>query len=505
MEHLKSCTKNLFIVTALLASFVLVLAGRAAAQTFSNLHSFGPLIPSGITGAYNSDGMNPMAGLVLFGKTLYGVTPFGTPSGSGAVFAVNTDGTGFTNLHIFGANSFYGMNPHNTNSDGLEANATLILSGNTLYGTASQGTSSGAGTVFAIHTDGTGFTNLHNFTALSSLYNGTNSDGAGPNGGVLLSGNTLYGTASSGGSLGKGTIFALNADGTGFTNLHNFTGTNDGANPSAALILSGNTLYGTASGGGSSSNGSIFAINTDGTGFTNLHNFAGGNNGRTPECTLLLLGNIFYGTAEAGLQGVGIVFAVNSDGTGFTNLYNNMGPIGETDGAIRPFAGLVLSGGTFFGTATAGGAGGQFSDGYVYSLRTNGTGFTMTHRFPYNWYQDNGSISGLILSNYTLYGTTQFSGNLGFDTNGTSLGEGSVYSITFLPQLKIVSSGTNVTLSWPTNVSVMDTSGFVLQSATNPFSSASWSAVSPSPVVLNGQYTVTNPIAGAQMFYRLSQ
>ena len=51
----------------------------------------------------------------------------------------------------------------------------------------------------------------------------------------------------------------------------------DGANPRAGLILSGNTLYGTAVGGGSSGNGTVFAVNTDGTGFTNLHSFTAGS------------------------------------------------------------------------------------------------------------------------------------------------------------------------------------------------------------------------------------
>src|SRR5205814_7582510 len=111
-------------------------------------------------------------------------------SGFRTVFALNTDGTGFTNLHSFTAlsNGNYG-----TNSDGGSPHAGLILSGNTLYGTASQGGSSAAGTVFAVNTDGTGFTNLHSFTATSSDYPYTNGDGARPRAGVILSGNTLHG------------------------------------------------------------------------------------------------------------------------------------------------------------------------------------------------------------------------------------------------------------------------------------------------------------------------
>ena len=93
------------------------------------------------------------------------------------------------------------------------------------------------------------FTSLYGFEGLAN--------GGNPNG-LILSSNTLYGTTVSGGKWGSGTVFAINSDGTGFTNLHNFTypytpifyipGTNsDGAYPQAGLVLSGNTLYGTAS------------------------------------------------------------------------------------------------------------------------------------------------------------------------------------------------------------------------------------------------------------------
>src|SRR6185369_10540494 len=107
-----------------------------------------------------------------------------------------------------------------------------------LYGVADQGGSSGIGTVFAINVNGTSFTNLHNF-----LYT---SDGAYPQGVLTLSGITLYGTATQGGSLGYGTVFKINTDSTSFTNLHNFNNAGDGAGPQAGLVLIGNTLYGTA-------------------------------------------------------------------------------------------------------------------------------------------------------------------------------------------------------------------------------------------------------------------
>jgi len=87
-----------------------------------------------------------------------------------------------------------------------------------------------------------------------------NFDGAYPQAGLILSGNTLYGTAYSGGSWALGTVFAVNTDGTGFTNLHSFTGGSDGANPIGGLILSSNTLYGATRNGGSSGNGTAFSL-----------------------------------------------------------------------------------------------------------------------------------------------------------------------------------------------------------------------------------------------------
>jgi uncharacterized repeat protein (TIGR03803 family) len=74
-----------------------------------------------------------------------------------------------------------------------------------------------------------------------------------------LSGGTLYGTTASGGSSGDGTVFKVNTDGTGYTVLKNFTGS-DGSGPAAGLVLSGGTLYGTTANGGDLNNGTVFRI-----------------------------------------------------------------------------------------------------------------------------------------------------------------------------------------------------------------------------------------------------
>ena len=114
------------------------------------------------------------------------------------------------------------------------------------------------------------FTTLYNFTA---SYTGAGT-GWGPSGGLILSGNALYGITEDGdngdksGGPNDGTVFKINTNGTGLKGLHNFSGGSGGVEPSGSLVVSGNTLYGTTQSGGNSDNGTVFAVNTDGTGFT---------------------------------------------------------------------------------------------------------------------------------------------------------------------------------------------------------------------------------------------
>ncbi len=211
---MKAYLKSLYPLPALVVGLAMILVGRVAAQTFTTLHSF----------ADGSDEAYPTYGpLILSGNTLYGTTIGagfgGTGTGYGTAFAVNTDGSGFTTLYSFTAPSSSSF-PY-INNDGAVPVGGLVLSNNILYGTTFEGGISGYGTVFALNTNGTGFTNLYNFTAAPAP-SGINSDGAFPHAGLMLSGNTLYGTTSSGGGSGYGTVFALNTDGTAFTNLYSF-------------------------------------------------------------------------------------------------------------------------------------------------------------------------------------------------------------------------------------------------------------------------------------------
>src|SRR5437588_118014 len=223
---------------ALIAALCLMPVGWAAAQTFTNLHSF--------TGV--SDGNLPVAGLILSGNTLYGTAHGGGSTGNGTVFKVSTDGTGFTNLHSFATGNFDSSFNY-TNSDGANPHGKLFLSGDILYGTTFSGGFSGAGTIFAINTNGAGFRIVHSFPM---AIGGFNSDGCSLWAGLILAGNTLYGTAFGCGSSERGTVFKLDTSGTGFTTLHTFNSfSTNGSNPYGGLVLSGSTLYGTTQGGGS--------------------------------------------------------------------------------------------------------------------------------------------------------------------------------------------------------------------------------------------------------------
>jgi hypothetical protein len=71
------------------------------------------------------------------------------------------------------------------------------------------------------------------------------------------------------------------------------------------------------------------------------------------------------------------------------------------------------------------------------------------------------------------------------------------------PALNIQLVGTNAVLTWLNVSGYLSGYNMELESSTNLAQTADWNAVSTPPVVVNGQNTVTNPIADAQQFYRL--
>lgn len=166
------------------------------------------------------------------------------------------------------------------------------------------------GTVFSISTNGDNFTVLHYF------HKGTNLDGFTPNAGLIVDGNSLYGTTAFGGAYDDGTVFVITTNGSACSIIHSFnTAAGEGKIPESEVVMAGNTLYGTTLGNGSGLSGTIFSVNTDGGSFTMLHAFPLNVDGTNSEGTQLydapvLSGNVLYGTTTVGgLFGGGTIFS----------------------------------------------------------------------------------------------------------------------------------------------------------------------------------------------------
>ena len=194
------------------------------------------------TQPFSSNNYGPLGGLTLCGSTLYGTNTYGTSNSKlGSIFKINTDLTGFEIIHPFTGTTEDGAFPYEN---------TLTLCGSTLYGITRSGGGYGSGTIYKMNLDGSGFTILHSFEKYtapkgdltligSTLYGVTsgggggsmgtiykidtsgdnysiihsfnNSDGMGilPIGGLTLNGSTLYGMTMWGGQYNHGTIYAL--------------------------------------------------------------------------------------------------------------------------------------------------------------------------------------------------------------------------------------------------------------------------------------------------------
>ena len=116
----------------------------------------------------------------------------------GIVFAMDFTGANFQVLHTF----------QNYILEGARPREGLLLAGGTLYGSAYIGGFDGAGTLFQVSTNGTGYQVLHSLNYLDG-------DGFRAHGDMLRLGNTLYGATWSGAGTGgdsnayTGVVFAF--------------------------------------------------------------------------------------------------------------------------------------------------------------------------------------------------------------------------------------------------------------------------------------------------------
>lgn len=221
-----------------------------------------------------------------------------------------------------------------------------------LYGTTSTGGSYGSGTIFRLGETG-------EFSTVDSFYNNTGGviSGANPQTPLLAaSDGHLYGTTYSGGTNGSGTIYRITPGGeveilVSFTS----TGSAPGTTPSSPLAEgTGGALYGVTHSGGSGSLGTIFRY-VPGSGFSSLVSFTGTSGsflGSNPRGGLVRgTDGHFYGTASnGGSSSLGSFFRITEAGA-FTTL----APFTNTNGSVPIGTLAVGTDGNFYGTTSSGG------------------------------------------------------------------------------------------------------------------------------------------------------
>jgi uncharacterized repeat protein (TIGR03803 family) len=342
-----------------------------------------------------NDGANLQAGILVGSDgMLYGATRAGGLLGSGTLFKLNTDGSGYSAFY-----SFSGPD------DGVDARGTLIEVSNRLYGTTSLGGGSAHGTVFGVNKDGSGFLLLRSFA-------GAPTDGFDSWAG-LLSGTdgALYGTTRQGGSASQGIIFKVNPNGSGYEVLHHFGGAGDGQQPWARVLEeTDGKLYGTARNGGTHINGTLFRLNKDGGGYETLHHFDGGiGEGYRPEGMLIRAsdGRLYGTTRLGGRANIGSIYTIQPDGSAFATTHSFS--VSGGDGRESYSRLLAASDGYLYGTALNGGA---FEGGIIFKVHKDGSDYQLLHSFDFDSGDGINPYEGLIEgSDGVLYGATRYGGS----------------------------------------------------------------------------------------------
>jgi uncharacterized repeat protein (TIGR03803 family) len=345
-------------------------AGNFYGTTYGDREHFGTVyqLTLGSGGAYTqtvlhtflggADGRNPVVGLVRDqAGNLYGTVQLAGGGSAGTVFEMTPASNGtWTESTIY---TFTG------GTDGAVPLSPLIMdaAGN-LYGTTSQGGSTGNGVIYELSPNSGGWTEtvLYNFNG--------GDDGSAPAGTLLFdNAGSLYGTASGGGADGAGTVFKLApANGAwNFSLLYTLTGGDDGSDPEGGLARDRNgVLYGTANGGGSGLSGTVFQVRPSISALPGisapwmarvLYAFSSGDDGGNPDTgvTVDQAGNL-NGTSESGgAGGFGVVFRMTPGSTGWSQsvLYSFSG---GADGGFPESRVMMDGAGNIYGTTVSGGA-----------------------------------------------------------------------------------------------------------------------------------------------------
>ena len=331
-----------------------------------------------------TNGSRPWGSLISDGIFLYGMTIGGGTNDKGTIFKLMLNGGGYVKLLDF-AGATNGSNPF----------GSLISDGIFLYGMTAYGGTNDMGTLFKVKLDGSDFVKLLDFAGAT---NGSN-----PQGSLISDGTFLYGMTAYGGTNDKGTIFRLMPDGSGFVKLLDFAGATNGSNPQGSLISNGTFLYGMAAYGGVNSNGTLFKLMPDGSGFVKLWDFAGATNGRTPNGALIYDATFLYGmTFSGGASDRGTIFKLMPDGSEYLKMFAFAGYANGT----YPYGALILEGTFLYGMPQHGGTNGM---GTIFKINPDGSSYVKLLDFD-GATKGSDPVGPLISDGSFLYGMTTYGG-----------------------------------------------------------------------------------------------
>jgi uncharacterized repeat protein (TIGR03803 family) len=181
----------------------------------------------------------------------------GSPSGhlimdsSGNLFGL-TESSVFELAHNF--NTINTLASFNGPNGAQPAGLVMDSSGN-LYGTTYAGGASNEGTVFELANSSGTVTTLASFDL--AVY------GAGPGAVILDVEGNLFGTTAKGGASGDGTLFEVAHGSAKIATLASFDAIHGPVAPAGLIVDSSGNLYGTTSSGGATGEGSVFELRRD--------------------------------------------------------------------------------------------------------------------------------------------------------------------------------------------------------------------------------------------------